>query len=315
MQDMVSVIIPVYKAQMTLKRCIDSLLDNHYENLEIILVEDRSPDGSWELCQTYAGAYEHITAVQNEENLGVSKTRNRGLSLACGTYILFVDSDDWVESTYVSSLTEAVRCHSARLAIAGYVNHDEVHNGRTDTFVWEEGGEAEAFCTKLKDLYEKRLLQQLWNKIFLREIIEEHQIRFDPAMNVGEDFRFVLTYIAAMGKDKAVFLNVPVYHYIRDNSESLMSKVGYERIEESWKNMEMMYRLMGLEDRELNSIMTLEKRKQREVSAYIILHNEAIDRKEKKRLIQNLAGKDGGKLFRRQRLLYWKEKAAEFLKK
>lgn len=318
MKDKVSIIIPVYKAEKTLKRCVDSILDNQYENLELILIEDCSPDQSWEVCRQYADKNACIRAVRNKENKGVSNTRNHGLALAKGTYVMFVDSDDWVEKDYISRLADAVKQCSTGLAISGYVNHDELHAGRTDQFGWGEEEtirKKEDVSSDLKMLYEQRLLQQLWNKIFLKSIIEDNHIRFDENINVGEDFRFVLKYIESMNRPSVVFLNLPLYHYIRDNAESLMSKVGYERLEEGLSNMEQMYRLMRMGEQEIKDLMKREKEEQQKVYAYIIMHNSNMTDQEKKRLIKNLAGDAWQQIYREQKKLYCKEKIVRFMKK
>lgn len=306
----VSVIVPVYKAEKTLRRCVDSILKNCCEGVEIILVEDQSPDESWNICNQYSNEYNNIVAIRNEENRGVSYTRNQGLVAAKGKYLLFVDSDDWVEKNYISELVETAENYDTELVISGYVNHDEVHNGRTDRFDW--GGaslytEDIHFYSHLKEIYQKRMLQQLWNKIFLREIVEREHISFDETINVGEDFRFILQYIKAMEDSKAVYLNKALYHYIRDNADSLMSKVGYERIEESLHNMELMYRIMGMEESQIQKKMLQESKEQIQVYAYIIMHSQNIDNKEKKKLIYNLTKENPEKLYREQKKLMYKE--------
>lgn len=314
----VSVIVPVYKAEKTLRRCVDSILENCYEGVEIILVEDRSPDASWNICDQYSNEYNNIVAIRNEENHGVSYTRNQGLMAAKGKYLLFVDSDDWVEKNYISQLVETAENYDTELVISGYVNHDEVHNGRTDRFDWDGDSlytEDIHFYSHLKEIYQKRMLQQLWNKIFLREIVEREHISFDETINVGEDFRFILNYIKAMDDSKVVYLNKALYHYIRDNADSLMSKVGYERIEESLLNMELMYRIMGIEESQIQKKMLQESKEQIQVYAYIIMHSKNIDNKEKKKLIYNLTKENPEKLYREQKKLYYKERISRWIHK
>lgn len=318
MKAKVSIIIPVYKAEKTLPRCVDSILSNCYESAEIILIEDQSPDQSWHICEQYSNQYGNIIAIRNEVNHGVSYTRNQGLKAAKGKYLLFVDSDDWVEKDYISQLVEAAENCETELVISGYVNHDEVHNGRTDRFDWGDVSlytEDMHFNSHLKEIYEKRMLQQLWNKIFVHEIVERENIFFDETINVGEDFRFILNYIKAMGDSRAVYLNKPLYHYIRDNADSLMSKVGYERIEESLLNMEALYRIMGMEEAQIQEKMLQESKEQIQVYAYIIMHSKNINNKEKKRLIYNLTKENPEKLYLEQKKLYYKERIARWIHK
>lgn len=316
MESTVSIIVPVYKAESTLERCLDSILANRYKKFQVILIEDHSSDQSWSICQRYAEKSKNIIAVRNSINKGVSYTRNQGLSLAKGQYVLFVDSDDWVEPDYIGCLVGAVEKNQVEMAIAGYINHDELYGGRKDTFGW--GGSerivVEELHSKLMELYDKRLLQQLWNKIFLRDIIERGKLQFDEHISVGEDFRFVMDYISLMSKHFVVFIENPVYHYIRDNADSLMSRVGQERIEEALINMKKMYCLMGLPEDIVEVKMEEETKKQLQVYAYIIMHNGKMSKREKREAIFNLDPKGGKELYRQQQRLYFKEKLAKLIR-
>ena len=104
MEPKVSVIVPVYNAEQTLRKCVESLIFGLYRNIEVILVEDCSSDNSWALCQLLCEEFQSVRCVRNESNSGVSCTRNYGISLATGEYLCFVDSDDWVSGRYVSRL-------------------------------------------------------------------------------------------------------------------------------------------------------------------------------------------------------------------
>ena len=96
MKDVISVIVPVYNAEKTLRRCVESIVYGSYRNVEVILIEDHSTDESWALCQTLSQEFDNVRALRNDRNRGVSHTRNRGLEVATGDYIMFCDSDDWV---------------------------------------------------------------------------------------------------------------------------------------------------------------------------------------------------------------------------
>ena len=93
----VSIVIPVYKAADTITRCVESLEKNTYENLQIILIEDCSGDQTINVCKKLASMYDNVQCIENDENHGVSYTRNHGLDYADGNYLMFVDSDDYVE--------------------------------------------------------------------------------------------------------------------------------------------------------------------------------------------------------------------------
>ena len=98
---LVSIVIPVYKAEEYIGKCIESLQNQTYSNLQIILIEDSSPDNSGQICDDYAAKDDRITVIHHERNMGVSKTRNDGLAIVKGEYIAFVDGDDYVAPTMI----------------------------------------------------------------------------------------------------------------------------------------------------------------------------------------------------------------------
>ena len=311
-----SVIVPVYNAESTLARCVESILASGGDRVEVILVEDCSKDRSRKICRELADRYENVVALQNDRNRGVSYTRNRGLEAATGEWILFVDSDDWVAPEYVSAFADAVR-DGTQLAICGFVNHDEVVAGRTDVYGWTdfEGTCKVALRPKLEELHRANLLQQLWNKVFSRRMIAEHSIRFEEAISIGEDTRFVLEYIRCAGVQEATLINRHLYHYMRDRAGSLMYRVGYESIEEPLKNLRAMHALMGKADREIDSIIEHKRTEIMENYAYLIMHNLGMPLRERRRLILALDEKMGKALYRKNRILFWKEKISTVLKR
>lgn len=312
-----SVIVPVYNAETTLERCVESILVSGGDWVEVVLVEDCSKDRSWELCQALAERYGNVVALRNEVNYGVSHTRNRGLETATGEYILFVDSDDWVAPEYVSAFEE-VLSSGGEFAICGYWNHDEVVAGRTDVYAWPKCRESRMTVQlrpELEALRDSNLLQQLWNKVFCRGVIAEHGIRFDETISIGEDTRFVLEYIRCADARTAVLINEPLYHYMRDRAGSLMYRVGYESVEEPLKNLRAMYALMGKPEDEINEILDRKRIRIRENYAYLIMHNLGMPLRERRRLILALDENTGRALYRKNWILFWKERISAFLKR
>ena len=312
-----SVIVPVYNAEDTLERCVDSILVSGGDRVEVILVEDRSKDGSWNICRELAERHGNVKALRNEVNRGVSHTRNRGLEAATGEHLLFVDSDDWVAPEYVSAFENALDS-GEEFAICGYWNHDEVVAGRTDVYAWANSKESRMTVQlrpELEELRDFNLLQQLWNKVFCRGVIAEHGIRFDETISIGEDTRFVLEYIRRADVRTAVLINEPLYHYMRDRAGSLMYRVGYESIEEPLKNLRAMYALMGKPEAEISGIIDRERVRIRENYAYLIMHNLGMPLRERRRLILALDEKEGKRLFWKNLVLYWKEKINTLLKR
>ena len=310
-----SVIVPVYNAAHTIERCVSSIAASGGEDVQIILVEDCARDNSWEVCRQLAQRYSTVTCLRNEKNRGVSHTRNRGLDAATGDYLLFVDSDDWVDAGYVPAFRQAVE--RGGFAVCGYVNHDEKQNGRTDIFAWKDfsGTRTVPLKPELEKLYGNRLLQQLWNKVFVTEIVREHGIRFDETISMGEDTRFVLDYLRCAGIREVTLINEALYHYMRDQEGSLMFRVGYESVEESLKNLRKLYELLGLPREELESRLAEDRRKQTELYAYLIMHNAGMAHPEKKRLILRLDPDRGRRLYRDNMVMLWKERVLKGMKK
>ncbi len=119
-ESLISVIIPVYKVEKYLKRCVDSVIAQTYENIEIILVDDGSPDNCGEMCDEYAKADSRVLVI-HKENGGLSSARNTGVEHSCGEWIAFVDSDDYISSDYIECLYQAVKEYNADISICRYV--------------------------------------------------------------------------------------------------------------------------------------------------------------------------------------------------
>lgn len=315
MEEKVSIIIPVYKAEKTIERCVQSIAKGTYQNVEIILVEDCSPDASLKKCRILEKKYDSVIVKHNIENRGVSYTRNQGLKCITGKYLMFVDSDDWVEPDYVKCFVNEMAKANLAMVISGYVNHDEVFNGRTDIFGWGNTGKSQVsdLSEKLPELYHNRLLQQLWNKIFRAEVVLENEICFDETISMGEDFRFILEYLAKVKQksDKCVSIDRPLYHYIRDNETSLMSTFGNENIAEPLKNISLMIPLLNIGQKE--QTLFYEKEKDRIVGqyAYRIMHNSNCSITKKMDLIKEIAGSTWKKWFIKLSIICVKEKIAQ----
>lgn len=124
MNDLISVIIPVYNVEDYLPRCVDSVLAQTYTNLEIFLVDDGSPDNCGKICDEYAARDQRIKVI-HKKNGGLSDARNAALDVCSGEYISFVDSDDYVSEDFIESLYHAIKSHHTRLAICGIMKFDE----------------------------------------------------------------------------------------------------------------------------------------------------------------------------------------------
>ena len=230
---LVSIIVPMYNAQTTIRRCVESICSQSYKSLEILLLNDGSKDGTLALCRELAAADPRI-AVIDKRNSGVSDTRNRGLELAHGKYIQFVDSDDWLEPTFTARLMDAAEKDAADLVIApywmvfpdGYVDHPRLWEKALAPFLRRNPPKTQAYGFLPAGVYSQRayaekLLEKpntffynvLWNKLYRRERIQNGGIRF-PRETFAEDQHFNAAYLCTART--IVALDAPGYYYLQD---------------------------------------------------------------------------------------------------
>lgn len=317
MNELVSVIVPVYRAAGTLRRCVDSLARGNYKNLEIVLVEDGSPDDSWNVCLELQEHYPCVKAFRNESNCGVSVTRNHGLSRISGDFLMFVDSDDWVEPDYVSSFMEIWHAHRPALIVCGYMNHDEAVNAKTDFIGWDDQDALvfKSLREELLPMYHRRLLSSLCNKLLYVPIIREQGLRFDTSIQMGEDLRFLTSYLRYVPGDRVAQINRGLYHYDRCGETSLMSRFGRESMEEPLKDLDRLYMLLGMDGQTRAARLAEDRQALVKLRAYIIFHNVDMPRTEKKQLILAMDPENGRKLYRDNRTLYLKEQILALLRR
>ena len=219
-KELISVIVPVYNAEKYLQKCLDSILEQTYQNLEIIIINDGSTDNSGQICQEYEKQDDRIIYIE-KENSGVSDTRNAGMDRMTGTYVTFVDSDDWLEPNYVKFLYEKVIDHKADIVVGNYTSFNEsnsVFYFHTSADYYEKVYDNKSIIPCLYDSKEllKSALIVPWGKIYKKEIIAN--LRF-PINRIGEDALFNLK--ALLDSEKVVYVNKSAYIYrVREGSLS-----------------------------------------------------------------------------------------------
>lgn len=213
----VSIIVPVYNVEKKLSRCVDSLLQQTFSNIEIILVDDGSSDGSGILCDTYSKQDSRITVI-HKENGGVSSARNAGIDVAQGNYLMFCDSDDFVHASWVEILHSMIVDKNINLGVCYMTRQlDTLHAMANDN---------SKFILSSSDyltLFQKGLALSVCNKIFRLEVIRNNSILFDNSLTFAEDAVFIMQYIR-LGKGNISITNRILYYYTRENSESLSRK-------------------------------------------------------------------------------------------
>ena len=192
-----SIIVPVYNAEKYLKECIESLVNQTYKNIEIILVNDGSKDNSFNICQEYASKDSRIILI-NQENQGVSETRNNALKIASGEYIQFVDSDDLCELDMIENIAQEIVDND--ILVFGYKNLYK--DSLEDNICFDEINTIDILQEKLFSC--GSVLGFLWNKTFKASVIKDNDIRMKKDLKFAEDLVFVLEYLKYCSKVKNI---------------------------------------------------------------------------------------------------------------
>lgn len=204
----ISVIVPIYKVEPYLDRCVRSIVDQTYKNLEIILVDDGSPDNCPSMCDAWAGKDSRIKVI-HKENGGLSDARNAGLAIATGDYIAFIDSDDWIAPDFIRELYDAMERTGAEIAECGTTYVDE-----SDKVLRQRGVAPVAYMDKLEALRrlvrEDGIYQTVWNKLYRRAVIEG--ILFEKGKHHEDDF---WTYQIFDRIEKLTVVERPMYYYLQ----------------------------------------------------------------------------------------------------
>jgi len=212
MSPCVTIIVPIYNAQATLRRCVESVLSQEFTDFELILADDGSGDGSAALCDQFAQADGRVR-VLHKPNTGVSDTRNQAMAQARGEYLQFLDADDWITPNATKLLVRAARQHQCDLVVSDFyrvVGERLSPKGDID----EEGPfSREEYAAHMMENPADFYYGVLWNKLYRRDIIAEHRLRMDPAISWCEDFLFNLEYIRHAQRFFA--LKVPIYYYVK----------------------------------------------------------------------------------------------------
>ena len=223
---MISVIVPVYKSEKTLRRCVESLCRQTHKDLEILLIVDGPPDGSGILAEELSKEDTRIRVI-NQKNQGVSFARNRGIQEAKGEYIRFVDSDDFVDEDSNEKLFAAMEKTDADLVIGGfhhlYFNRDilktpgaGVFQRKKESFV--KRGTSLSADEDFRRLYFQGFFNMPWNKLYKKELIREG---FPTELNLGEDLLFNFAYVK--GIERITAISHPVCNYIQDDRGTTLS--------------------------------------------------------------------------------------------
>lgn len=219
-QNTVSIIVPIYNCKDYLPGCIESIVAQTYNKLQIILVDDGSTDQSASICEKYCLQDERIQVIK-KDNGGVSSARNAGLANAVGEYISFIDSDDWIEKEYIERLLGSIRENQSDCSMCEHDVFDK--QGSIDYPGFADDGETVIYseraltglCFSLGEPFTEFPFFYLWDKLYKHQLWEN--IKFDESLHNGED-RWALFEVFKKIKNGLSLVRERLYHY-RDNRE------------------------------------------------------------------------------------------------
>lgn len=221
-QPKISVIVPVYNAEKYLHRCIESILNQTFEDFEVLLINDGSTDQSPAICDEYAKIDSRVR-VFHKENGGVSSARNVGLQNMIGEYSIHCDSDDWVDLNYLKTFNKVAISTNADIIWSDFI----VKNKKTYTLIKEESDEV--ITSLINKLLLSKIHGSVWNKLIRNKVIIDNNITFFDGVDMCEDLLFVVECLLKSKKIKYVPLGL--YYYRRDRLDSLASSFSIKKMQ------------------------------------------------------------------------------------
>lgn len=215
---LISIIIPVYNVEKYLHKCLDSIINQTYQNIEIILVDDGSTDSSGAICDEYAEKDNRIRVI-HKENRGVSSARNRGLAIAMGEWVLFFDADDILPNDVLDYYTNVVNTNDVDMVLGSYVEYnDEGNIIKSDQKHFEKMISMQD-CLRLFYKPDTSLFQgYVWNRLMKRSIILDNNLRFNERIYFKEDGLFAVQYMLNCSRPCLYSSKIVYNYYIHDNS-------------------------------------------------------------------------------------------------
>lgn len=229
MGDKISVIVPIYNVEPYLRRCIDSIINQTYENLEIILVDDGSPDNCGQICDDYAKKDTRIKVI-HKKNGGLSDARNAGMKIATGDYIGFVDSDDWIhENMYeillykmIENNTDISECNVKKVFLYKEVDikkYIDINQQEKITLLSKNDA--------MDNLVSEEVVKQtVWNKLYKRQVIED--IFFEKGKLHEDEY---WTYKVINKINKVVYIDIDLYYYFQREGSIMSQKYSLKRLD------------------------------------------------------------------------------------
>lgn len=225
----ISIVIPIYNSEKYLNKCIDSILDQKFNGLEIILINDGSSDSSLDICNEYKDKYSNVKVI-TQKNSGPSSARNVGLDLASGEYICFIDSDDKIKYNYLSVLYDKAKENNCDVITCGYELGEKgkrvIPNFKLDTVL-----NGKEFVLSSKRVHTYNDLCFPWRYFYKLSTIKNNKIKFNEEITIGEDTIFNMEIL--LNSSRVMAIEDSLYCYTIDNPSSLMTIKYKPKLEQS----------------------------------------------------------------------------------
>lgn len=221
----VSIIMPVYKTERYIEETIQSVLKQSYPNIELICINDNTPDGAFEICKEYQKKYAWIRLIENKENQGQEFTRNHGLDEMKGDYVLFLDSDDTIATDMLERMVDVALSDHSDVVMSAYsmiIEGEDTPVLVNAASPFEQTMDLRTFASLLLDPIEWKILCCVGTKLYKTSIIQNNHLRFDKKFKYNEDGGFILSFLFAC--QRVSYINEPFYKYrIRDAGSTMSS--------------------------------------------------------------------------------------------
>ena len=229
---LISIVLPIYNIEKYLTDCIESVINQTYKNIEIILVDDGSEDNCATICDNYANKDKRIKVI-HKENGGLSDARNAGLKIATGEYITFIDSDDIIDKQYIENLFEILVENNADIAICNYKEIEEKNNYKQLPKNYKPKNEIDIFdnIESLKQMYTSHkhgMVFVAWAKLYKKELFIKNNIKY-PEGKIHEDT--YTTYKLLYYAKKVVFTEKELYFYRLRKGSIMNSKFNLKKLD------------------------------------------------------------------------------------
>lgn len=302
---MVSIVIPVYNSRDGLQQCLDSVVSQSYEKIEVIIVDDCSTDGSLDICREYERKYPYVH-VYTKENEGVSAARNLGMSKAAGEYLQFADSDDRMEPDACRLLVSCMERDGSDVVIGGYFDEKKQQNHIYPARFFS--GTA-AFIEEFPQLFSHFFLHVPWNKLYRRSAL---RAEFPGDLDKGEDLVFNLRAFAQAERISVLDRSVYFYHNTGEDSLSFRFREDAMEIEERlYREVMAFYTEHGGSEPQFLYRFYLDAVKNK---CYALMGRSGFDRKKCRAMLRNWAEKGSiRELCSKRSLFYGKDRILLYL--